>query len=76
MKKYLIPIFFLVAPVAANSTAAWGYDGTRLDYYWVPGNLLLFHIDYPWDFALYGFAIIGFLWVAYQVYCMVLRWFP
>ena len=76
MKKYLIALALMVAPVAANSSASWGYDGTHLDYYWVPGNLLLFHVDYPWDFVLYAFTIIGFLWVAYTIYCVVLRLFP
>jgi hypothetical protein len=53
--------------VSANSTVRWAQPNFGLDYYWVPGNILLFHVNYPYDFAFYGFALIGFGWVIYKL---------
>lgn len=50
----------LISVVSANSTLKYTPNyGSSLDYFWVPANTLLFHIDYPWDFVLYIFAIYG-----------------
>jgi len=47
-----------IIPVAANSTMRY-VNPSGLDYFWVPANVLLFHIDYPYDFVLYIFAAYG-----------------
>lgn len=57
----------------ANSTARFVEPNRGLDYFWVPGNLHLIHIDYPYDFILYTFAAIGILWVVYRVYLLMVN---
>jgi hypothetical protein len=47
-KLWFLPL--IVYPVSANTT-----------YYWVPSNIQLFHIDFPYDFILYFFAVFGFV---------------
>lgn len=71
MNRYLaslVTLLAMVAPALANSTVRYvepAHGG--LDYYWVPANVLLFHIDYPWDFILYFFAGVGFLYVMHYL---------
>jgi hypothetical protein len=64
----------LIGKVSANTTGY--YPGYGMDYYWVPGNFLLFHINYPWDFILYALAIIGFLFLIGQGIKFLLRNLP
>lgn len=64
----------LVPAVSANSTMRY-YENSpvsTLDYFWVPGNVLLFHLDYPWDFVLYIFAAYG----AYRLVRFMILDFP
>ena len=60
-----IVIMLLASPVSANST--WSNVEPRgFDYFWVPANLQVIHVDYPYDFILYVFMIIGFAWTVHQ----------
>jgi hypothetical protein len=62
LRHYLLPIISLslIGITAANSTMSW--RASSLDYFWAPANILLFHIDYPYDFVLYFFMGVGFLY--------------
>lgn len=47
------------------------YQSKGIDYYWVPGDILLFHIPYPFDFILYFLAAVGLIVVLKWVYWLV-----
>ena len=70
--KTFIAILTLVGTATANSTAH--YAGEGLDYYWVPGNSLLFHVNYPYDFLIYFFACVGFVTTLAVGYWIVKDW--
>ena len=59
----LITIIGFVQTARANSTVM----STGLDYYYVPQDVLLFHVAYPYDFVLYILAFIGLSWICYRV---------
>jgi hypothetical protein len=63
----------MVVPASANSTIYKNAGG--LSYYWVPSNILLFHIDYPWDFILYGMALIGLYCVLKKLALVILNYY-
>jgi hypothetical protein len=76
MKRILLApmaVLALVILASANSSAYGPPVG--LDYYWVPGNLLLFHIPFPLDFLFYFFAIVGFTVVVRMVVLGVIRFY-
>jgi hypothetical protein len=58
--------------LSANSTARF-VEPRGFDYYWVPANLHVIHIDYPYDFVLYAFMFIGFWWIIYNA-CIYGLW--
>ncbi|MCK9593800.1 MAG: hypothetical protein M0Q91_17510 [Methanoregula sp.] len=58
--------------LSANSTMRF-VEPKGFDYYWVPANLHIIHIDYPYDFILYALALIGLWWVVHRVYLLVLN---
>jgi hypothetical protein len=71
-----IGVLSIISAASANSTASYLREGAGLDYYWVPGNMLLFHIPYPLDFILYFFAAVGALWCIHKIYCMIVSGWP
>jgi len=63
LRHYLLSIIslFLVGLTSANSTMM-HVQPNGFDYFWVPLNLQVIHIDYPYDFVLYFFMGVGLLY--------------
>jgi hypothetical protein len=69
--KTVTGVSLLIGTATANTS---GYYPGGMDYYWVPSNILLFHVNYPLDFLIYFFAILGFLMAVFIGYLWVKDW--
>lgn len=68
----ILCVLTMARVVSANYTE--NYFGRGADLYWVPSNTILFHLNFPWDLVLLGFATIGIVYVLHLVWCILWDW--